>query len=181
MYLYLLFTHKSDRIYVGVTKNLKSRLSSHKHAAKTKNTKLYNHMRKYGPENYVLLPIGSFTSESEMLSAEVQTIEHFSKSGIRLLNTAPGGKAGYIVPGDKRDEWMDKLKLARQGRKPALGMKHTEKNKRFFSECSKRKVNKFDSDQVVKYPFRLVREIFGISKTHYYRLLRTTSNESSGT
>jgi hypothetical protein len=71
------------------------------------------------------------------------------------------------------------LSQARQGRTPALGMKHSDENKRYFSECSKRREPKYPK-QVTEIPFKEASEKYGISKTHYYRLLKRAGlNETS--
>lgn len=58
-------------------------------------------------------------------------------------------------------------------------MKHTEENKRFFAECNKRKVPTYPNLDF-KLGFKKNNELYGISKTHYYRLLkRAESNDLS--
>jgi hypothetical protein len=89
-----------------------------------------------------------------------------------LLNLADGREGGYVIPEASKEAWKAKLSLARQGRKPALGMKHTEENKNFFSECSKRRKLLYPTLDVTKVGFIEANKTCGISKTHYYRLLK---------
>jgi predicted DNA-binding protein (UPF0251 family) len=60
-------------------------------------------------------------------------------------------------------------------------MTHSEENKRLFSEVSKAywdTQQTYKIDDVCTLSFRQAHEQYGISKTHYYRLLkRAKSNE----
>jgi hypothetical protein len=52
-------------------------------------------------------------------------------------------------------------------------MKHSEENKKLFSEVSNKYWNSqdtYNSNEILKYGFTKANKIFGISKTHYYRL-----------
>jgi hypothetical protein len=74
------------------------------------------------------------------------------------------------------------LKEKRKGRKPALGMKHTEDNKKKFGEFGKMRWDIYGRypDDVINYSFNEAKEKYGISKTHYYRLRKLGgSNEPS--
>ena len=55
-------------------------------------------------------------------------------------------------------------------------MKHTEENKKFFSECTKRRILLYPNLSVTKLSFKEAKEQFEISKTHYYRLLKRPKN-----
>jgi hypothetical protein len=168
-------------MYIGMTKNsLEYRWSGHKYAAKLgKKSPLYDAMRKYGNDIFIMLTIGEYDNKKDCCQAEIDTIANCRLVGNKLYNLANGGEGGYVVPEHLKDEWKAKLSKARQGRKPALGMKHTEKNKKFFAECNKRKVFTYPNLDF-SLGFTKNNKLYGISKTHYYRLLkRTNSNEVS--
>jgi hypothetical protein len=93
-------------------------------------------------------------------------------------NLAPGGLNSFVVT--DKESWIGKLKKARIGGTPALGMSHTEENKKLFSKVSKEwwsSQETYNPECVLKLSFKEAHKEFGISKTHYYRLRRTLSNE----
>jgi len=168
-------------MYIGMTsKSITQRWSGHKHAAKIgKKSKLYDAMRSYGNDVFSLSEIASYQYKEDCCKAEIEAIRFNREIGFNLYNLADGGEGGYVVPEHLKDEWKAKLSKARQGRKPALGMKHTEENKKFFAECNKRKVPTYPNLDFLL-GFTKNNRLYGISKTHYYRLLkRTESNDLS--
>lgn len=180
--LYIISNNESDSLYIGMTsQGVVKRWSAHKHAAKSgKKSKLYDAIRKYGEEVFNIVEIAFYENKEDCCKAEINTIRVYRDLGINLYNLANGGEGGYVVPEHLKGEWRAKLSLARQGRKPALGMKHTEENKKFFSECSKRRVLLYPDLDVTKIRFIEANKLYGISRTHYYRLLkRAKSNNLS--
>lgn len=177
--LYKITSSKTDGIYIGITKNfLRVRFASHKYSASSgKKTPLYDAIRKYGFGSFSITLIAQFETKEECCVAEIELIAVYRKSGRRTYNLANGGEGGYVVPDEKRPEWIAKLKEARIGRTPSLGMKHTEENRRFFSKCTKRRVRLYPNLDVTKVGFREANKEFGISRTHYYRLLKQTKNK----
>lgn len=90
---------------------------------------------------------------------------------------ADGGDGGFVV--QDIESWKKKLKIARAGKKPALGMKHTKENKKLFSKVSREYwdtqdtfVKKEDEivDYGIEYGYKKAMSKFNISQTHYYRL-----------
>ena len=180
-YLYAVLSHKTDSFYLGITNNIKARWNAHRCSAKSgKVSHLYNSMRKHGIDNFDIVVLSEFVDKDSACVAEIFAIASARKSEHKLLNIAHGGDGGYVIPNDYRDAWISKLKVKRAGRKPALGMKHTDENKRFFSECSKRKEPKFPELDVLSTSFQEAKSKFGISKTHYYRLLKRAKPNELG-
>ena len=180
-YLYYLVSEKSNGLYVGVTSNIKQRLASHRWCANKGNTRpLYTHMRELGVNNFVIWTVQSYKNKNEAYLAEEVEIRRLRQdTGNNILNVASGGLGGYVVPEEYKEIWRAKLIKARKGRKPALGMKHTEENKRLFAECNKRKIPKYPKD-IITLTFKEANEQYNISKTHYYRLLKQAkSNDLS--
>jgi len=176
MYLYKITNLISESIYIGITRNsLNCRFNSHKNSAKSgKKTPLYDAMRKYGINNFNIESLNEFNDSSRLEKAEYNCIKSFRKSGYNLYNVLDGGVSYFPIK--NIEDWKNKLKCARIGRKPSLGMKHSDKNKELFRlQTLKRYENntKYDNDEVVKFSFKDANKLFGISKTHYYRILKS--------
>lgn len=180
-YLYYLICSKTyvvegkrDTIYVGVSKNPRLRFNSHKHSARQGvDRPLYNCMKGH---SFLVITLKGYSSKEEAYRDEIKYISILrTKDDIHVLNVADGGLGGYVIPEHKKEGWKAKLSKARQGAKPALGMKHTEENKRVFSEVSTKYWN-----ECRKYHWWDIKDMsckeamitLGISKTHYYRLLK---------
>lgn len=184
--LYIISNNKSDSLYIGMTsQGVVKRWSAHKHAAKSgKKSKLYDAIREYGEEVFNIVEIAFYENKEDCCKAEINTIRVYRDLGINLYNLANGGEGGYVISAHSRDEWRAKLSKARQGRKPALGMKHTEETKKLCGEYGKKRWDKYGRypSEVVNHPFKDAKAKFNISKTHYYRLLkRAKSNDLSRT
>lgn len=180
MYLYEIRNHINDKVYVGITRNtIERRFTSHKFASKTQNSILYNAMRKYGVDKFYIIEICKYEFEKELLEAEKILVSHYRELG-RSYNILDGGESYFNVV--NVEEWKAKLKIARKGKTPALGMKHTEATKEKLRKITSDRYidnTKFDNNEVVKYSFKEANKLFGISKTHYYRLYKklVKSNE----
>ena len=179
--IYFIVSEKTSYLYIGMTKNsLRIRMAQHRHSAlRGKKSPLYDCMRKHGVNNFLICVGDTFETKEECQQSEIHWIAHARKESWKLLNLANGGEGGYVVPEASQEAWKAKLSKARQGRKPALGMKHSEENKKFFAECNKRKVPTYPNLDF-SLGFTKNNKLYGVSKTHYYRLLkRANSNEVS--
>ena len=174
--VYFIVSDKTNSLYVGMTgKKLSTRMAQHRHAANNgKKSPLYSCMRKYGVNNFLICVRDEYETKEECQQSERDWIAFGRKEGWKLLNLADGGEGGYVVPLKKKEEWKANLSKARQGATPALGMKHTEENKVFFGECGKKRWDKYGRypNTIINYSFKEASKIFGISRTHYYRLLK---------
>ncbi len=174
MKLYEIRNSENEAVYVGVTRStLVRRWASHRFSSKTVVTPLYCMIRKYGLDKFRIELVEEFRTEQEMLDAEKARIKFYRESGVKCLNVLDGGE-GYF-PIKDWEARKAQLRAARAGRKPALGMKHTEENKKLFSECSKARWDKYGRypEEVTQLSFKDAREKYGISKTHYYRLAKS--------
>lgn len=162
--IYEIVNTVSNRRYIGMTKKgLSTRFSQHKSSAKRGvKSPLYDAMRSYGSNNFVILELHIFDTKQECVEQEIKLIAEDST----LYNLASGGEGGFVVT--NIEEWKTKLREARKGRRPALGMKHSEENKKFFAECNKRKTLKYPGE--LPSSFKEASKLLGISKTHFYRL-----------
>lgn len=176
-FLYCIKNLINGSIYVGMTKDMSKRWITHKCSSRqNKQSSLYAAIKKYGVENFVMEKVNVFFSKQDCCDAEINAINFFKENKIKNYNQHPGGAGGFCVPEDKKDVWVTKLKTKRGGRKPALNMKHTEENKKLFSECSKKRWKLYGTypKEVIEYSFVEAREKYGISKTHYYRLKKVS-------
>jgi predicted GIY-YIG superfamily endonuclease len=177
--LYYVVSPSTDGLYVGITKDARKRFYQHNSDSKRNDTRLYRAMRKY--KDFCLVPIEVFEHREDCCEAEVQHIAFFLSKGCKVYNHTSGGEVGFSREGVDIDSWIRKLRLARKGRKPALGMRHTEENKVLFGELSKLRWDLYGRypDEVTQVPFKEAKALYGISKTHYYRLKRAKANDLS--
>lgn len=182
-YAYIITNTINNNLYVGITKNIDNRWRAHKSRARriSSNSYLYNAMKKYGIENFTIEEVGLFGNLKDCQDFETSTISFFRDTEIPNYNMHNGGTAGYSMKDDDRyEEWKINLSLGRQGRTPALGMKHTKENKELFSKVSDAywaTQEVYDIDRVSKLSFKEANALYGISKTHYYRLKRGLLSE----
>jgi len=206
-YAYLITNNVNQKVYVGITINLKERWQRHQSNArnpesvKGKGTYLYNAMRKHGTDKFSFAEVATFENAEDCSLFEIEKIKQMREDNIPNYNLHDGGSLGHRMTPDnpkweqwlsnlkeaknsfKDDEvafngWKDKLKEQRKGRKPALGMKHTDENKQIASDVS----NKYwdTQDTFARNPEKVADILalshkeaklqFGISTTHYYRL-----------
>lgn len=180
MYLYEIRNSVTDSIYVGITRgSLAKRWREHKFCArKGIKTPLYDSIRTKGVDNFSIHEIACFENESDMLQAEKDLISFHRLHG-NCYNLLEGGAAYFAIK--DWDEHKAKLRKARAGRKPALGVQHTDENKKLFSESAKKRWDIYGRypDDVTNYSFKEANAKFGISKTHFYRLRLAKTNDLS--
>lgn len=172
MKLYEVRNTVNKSVYVGITRNsLGIRWAAHKSAAKRgKKSILYDAMRSFGIEVFSIHLIGEFESEEALLQAEKDLISYHRNSLEKSYNILDGGTSYFPIK--DVELWKSKLRNARVGRKPALGMQHSEENKLKFSEAGKLRWDIYGRypDEVTQLSFSDANKKHGISKTHYYRL-----------
>ncbi len=172
--VYKIINTQNNKIYFGITRtSLQKRFSSHIYSSKSKNTPLYAAIRKYGLDKFSIIPI--LYCDSWEYACELE--KGLIKTHTNIYNLASGGEGGFCIP--NIEAWKKKLSIKRIGRRPALGMKHSQENKSYFSGCGKRRwdiYGRYDKDQILKLGFTEANKEYGISKTHYYRL-RNKSND----
>lgn len=181
MILYEIRNTENRNIYVGITRTkLEQRWRAHKSAARRGvRSILYDAIRSRGIETFSIHPVAYFDCEADLLAGEKDLIKIYKDLGISL-NILDGGESYFPIY--DREVWKDKLRAARKGRKPALGMKHSEVNKKLFSECGKQRWDKYGRypEDVVNLTFKEAKNQYGISKTHFYRLKKQASTTDAG-
>lgn len=182
MYLYKIVNTLNNNVYIGITRTLiRDRWKAHVWSARNNiKSALYDAMRSYGIENFTIEVIKQFDNEQDLLQAEKDTIKYYRQLLGKTYNILDGGESYFPIK--DKEAWKIKLKEKRVDRKPALGMKHTDDNKKKFSDVSKAywsTQTTFNEDEIAKLSFKEAHKTFGISKTHYYRLRnRVRDNDS---
>lgn len=171
--LYEIVNNISGSVYVGITgASLARRWSSHIYRLRTgKKTKLYDAIRSYGLDKFEMSEKATFNSREECEYAEICLISYYKSLGKNIYNMTKGGDGGWCV--QDIESWKNKMKQGRRGRKPALGMKHTEENKKLFADVSRKywdSQDTYNPEDVIKYTHKEAKRVLGISTTHYYRL-----------
>lgn len=179
--LYYLVSTSTHKYYIGITRqSLYQRFHGHLYSMKSGNPlPLYCAMRKY--RDFCIVLIEEFNSEKDMLNAEIIYIKEVVENNHSIYNMTTGGESGFKKEMVNKEEWIDKLRKGRSGRKPFLGCKHSDKNKQVFSKSSLRRWDIYGRypEDVINLSFKEAYKLYGISKTHYYRLKRAKSNELS--
>ena len=189
-YLYKITNEVNGKIYIGMTNDPTKRFASHKSGAlngKGTYNYFYNAIRKYGIENFKMEILAIFDNKDDCACAEIAVISFNKKNGIQNYNLHTGGTGGFSVKEldtEAYNSWHRKIVEARQGLKPALGMKHTEENKEFFGLCGRLRwdiYGRYPVDEVLKLRFIDANKTYGISKTHYYRLRKQRDVDNNQT
>lgn len=178
--LYYIVTDKSNGYYIGMTKSsLITRFNQHKSACNRgiKNI-LYDHMRKYGVESYLICLVDEFSTHKECCEAEVLAILNARKLNHNILNLADGGEGGFNVQDIL--SWKEKLSKSRKGYTPFKGKSHTAETKKCLSKIAKNYWKEhllYDKESLIGLSFKEANKLLGISKTHFYRLKRLLIND----
>jgi group I intron endonuclease len=172
MYLYEIRNTVNNAVYVGITRSsVERRWYAHRSAAKRGvKSILYDAMRSLGIDKFYIQIVKQFDKEGDLLNAEKEAITFYRGSEAKCYNILDGGEAYFPIK--DWEEHKVKLRKARAGRKPSLGMKHSEENKKLFSEHGKRRWDIYGRypDNIIELRFIDAQKQYGISKTHFYRL-----------
>lgn len=137
-------------------------------------------MRKYGKENFIIEQLFEYDFKEECCLKEIELIAE----NINGYNLAKGGETGFSMLEKSEEEIAERrknLREGRKGRKPALGMKHAEENKKLFSKVSREcwdTQETYNWENMKDYTYKEAMEKFGISQTHYYRLKKAAGVSS---
>lgn len=156
-YIYKFTNRINDKVYIGQTYNLQTRLNSHKSKALNTKNKFYNAIRKYGWENFELSILSTITANTkEELSSlldklEIEYIKQYNsyKSG---YNSTLGGhsKRGYKLS----EEFSEKCKSRTYSDDTRKKMSISAKN-RIISEETRLKLR----NSAIKRNFSKYREL----------------------
>ena len=156
-YIYKFTNRINDKVYIGQTYNLQTRLNSHKSKALNTKNKFYNAVRKYGWENFELSILSTIIANTkEELSSlldklEIEYIRQYNsyKSG---YNSTLGGhsKRGYKLS----EEFSEKCKSRTYSDDTRKKMSISAKN-RIISEETRLKLR----NSAIKRNFSKYREL----------------------
>ena len=145
-------TNPSDRIYVGKTYNLASRIASHKCCAKktTKAIILYNSIRKYGWDAHVLevledVPDDQLNVREMFWIAELKTYCYENPNGMNMTKGGDGQRTTWMHDIERRKRQSERF-TGSGG--TFYGHHHTEENKKKASI----RVSKFNKENGIKVP-----------------------------
>lgn len=146
-YIYVIQNKSNNKLYVGKTSNLPRRWQEHTKTASGGKEKYGRNFRavhaaikKYGKDNFTFIDIECFSDETEAYDAEEFWIEFFGSYKKDIgYNETMGGNG--MLSGPKHpmygthpsERTRQKLCVARAGRRPSLGMKHSAETKTNFS------------------------------------------------
>ena len=169
----------SGSIYIGMTKqSLRRRF--YEHSICTRKSPLYDAIKSYGVDNFVIELLSEWETRAECAAEEQRLIAELRLTE-KLYNLANGGSGGFVV--QDVESWKKKLSVSRKGKKPAEGLIHSEETKQKCFEASeeywkdKRKYNLI-LEEILKLSFSEAKAQFGISTTHYYRLKKRTAQQN---
>ena len=177
--IYVIEDQQQIPVYVGATtRPIQTRFKQHVSDAKrSSQIPIHTCMRENGIENFNIKKFASVDTQPEAIEIEKMLIAEYS-GHLDLLNCTKGGELGVKVIKDK-ESWKEKLKKARSGRQPALGMKHNEENKKLFSDVSNAywdTQETYDPQKISGLSHKEAKLQLGISTTHYYRLKKRLAN-----
>ena len=182
MYVYKIVNPKSEKFYIGITNNLKRRMQAHKYVAKSgSKSPLYDWIRSHNM-GFTVIVLQECSSREEAEKLEQELILVCREAGLPILNVADGGDGGFVIT--DVESWKQRLKVARKGKVPAKGMKHSDENKQLFAEVSNAYWESQDTytkniNEILKLSHKEAKEKFGISTTHYYRLRKRLEGSAS--
>lgn len=189
-YLYVIRNTISGTCYYGITNNIQQRWACHKHRAfrsKRGESKcpLYCAMRSYGEAAFVVECVQEFSSRQEAQEEEVNVIAKCKNENVKTYNLHPGGTGGFSIyekSPEEVEQWRARQRISRKGKTPALGMRHTEENKKLFSAFGKMRwdiYGRYPVEDIVQLRCVDAMRKYGISKTHYYRLKKQLASNDS--
>lgn len=128
MYIYKITNLVNGKVYIGKTiKSIQKRFGQHKTNFRTgKQTQLYNAMRKYGIENFIVQKVCKCINEKQLEKSEIFFIKFYDsiENGYNVDN---GTNCGSKVS----EEGKLRISIANKGKtSPFKGKKHTEEAKR---------------------------------------------------
>lgn len=141
-FIYLYQNKINLKVYVGQTKNIRSRYYQHKNIAKSNyNHPFYNALRKYGLDNFDMIKLEE-VPDNEIDDAEVAWIKCFNSTNRDYGYNISSGGYNHI---DYDEEVRNKISIARKNyflthENPFKGKHHTEETKQFLSDLNKGRI-----------------------------------------
>ncbi len=156
MIIYKIKNIENGKIYIGeTTKTLNKRLSEHRKRIKAGyKLPLYDDVRKYGFDSFVVEQIDTAKTQNELYAKEKKWIKHYSSIVPNGYNLTDGGKGTVNYHHTEEDKIkMRKLKLGKYDGKnnPFYGKHHSEEQiAKWKKERSGRKLTKEWKENISK-------------------------------
>lgn len=137
-YLYKITNNINNKIYIGKTKNINIRWTSHKTQSRRPWDKqrceyIHKSIAKHGHENFTIEAIMCFDDEQECLNAETATIAQLNSNNRKIgYNLTSGGEgvSGYKYSDEQKSQMNQDKKIKYLGENnPFFGKKHTKETK----------------------------------------------------
>ena len=129
--VYKITNSVNDKVYIGITENLRTRWNIHKSHVRNKlNRPLYNAMNKYGIDKFKITTICSTKTREDMGIIEQQLIKEHNTMAPNGYNLTTGGEMAYTVSEETREKQ----------RQRSLGRTHTKESRQKMSESLKGRV-----------------------------------------
>jgi len=184
IHVYVVENSENDSVYFGMTsRSVETRLKDHiRNANRGGTSPFHKAISEIGPEKFSVLELKTVEDREIAGKLEKGLIATYKETN-NVYNVLPGGDgAGFYIT--DKEAWKDKLKAARIGKQPALGMKHSDETKANAAKVSRAywdTQETYNPDDIVGLSHKEAKDKLGISTTHYYRLkkLLAESNELS--
>jgi group I intron endonuclease len=114
--LYKITNSINGKVYIGYTKNAKTRFKDHIRHAKSSHTnqRLHSAIRKYGAENFSFLIVDTVENKLDAIQREIELITTFNstdpKIGYNLTNGGEGGNFYEFISDDNKQKSINRLK-----------------------------------------------------------------------
>ena len=183
MVIYKITNIINNKVYIGQTKNIaEERYKGH--LARLRNGckgKLYNAMRKYGVENFLLETIdtvdeNSENPEKELNEKEIYWINYYNSTGKNGYNVLVGGDVKRMYSEEAKEHHKQKMGSIKVRQKISTSLKNYRKENPFSAEHKKRlsesaKGNhNFGSGDTRSIPVYCICEKFGKVEFHNIKL-----------
>lgn len=133
MIIYQITNNFTNDFYIGKTKNLQKRISSHKYNASKQESQqhLYRAMRKYGIDNFIFTILDTAENSIELNEKEIYWIQKKSP----IYNMTKGGDGGDTSCSDNYKLGMKSRIHPHTPTYGMLGKKHPMKGKSLAKNC----------------------------------------------
>ena len=99
-YLYFIYNQINNKLYVGITNNLKNRWSRHKSISQSKKPRkqaIHHAIYKYGLESFVFKRVEILNDFKSAINREIEWIDFLKKEGYQLYNETSGGEGSLGI------------------------------------------------------------------------------------
>ena len=99
-YLYFIYNKTNNKLYVGITNNLKNRWNRHKSISQSKKLRkqaIHHAIYKYGIESFIFKQVETLNNFKSANHREIEWIDFLKKEGYQLYNETNGGEGSLGI------------------------------------------------------------------------------------